>query len=74
MLSFKISAGRSSSIALPKEEMAQLGWKEGDTIYLTKEANGNIRLSRRCFDHERQMALAERIMHDDREILQALAK
>ena len=73
MLSLKISTG-SSGITLTKEEMAQLGLRDGDILYLTEEADGSFRPGRRRSDHERQMTLAKRIMRDDREILRALAK
>ncbi len=73
MLSLKISAG-PSGLTLTKEEMAQLGLREGDVFYLTEEEDGSFRLSRHRLDRERRMTLAKRIMHDDREILRALAK
>ena len=59
MLSFKVSVG-TSSVTLEKEKMARLGLREGDTLYLTEEADGNFRLSRTPSDHERQMALAKK--------------
>ena len=48
--------------------------KKGDTLYLTEAPGGGFRLTPYNPDFERQMSLAEDIMHDDREILRALAK
>lgn len=75
MLSVKITTvGSSSGIILPKEAMAQLGVRKGDTLYLTKAADGGYRLTPYDPDFQRQMQTAEDIMHEDREILRALAK
>ena len=75
MLSFKITTvGASSGIILTKEAMALLRVKKGDTLYLTEAADGSYRLTPYNPEFARQMALAEEIMHDDREVLRALAK
>ncbi len=74
MLKFKVTTvGASAGFILPKEAMARLKLKKGDLVYLT-EAPGGYRLTPYDPDFERQMTLAEEIMHDDREILRALAK
>ena len=54
--------------------MLALKVKKGDTLYLTETADGGYRLTPYDPDFARQMALAEEIMHDDREIRRALAK
>ncbi len=75
MLSFKITTvGASSGVILTKEAMARLRVKKGDTLYLTEAPDGGYRLTPYDPDFARQMALAEEIMHDDREVLRALAK
>ncbi len=75
MLSFKITTvGASSGIILTKEAMARLRVKKGDTLYLTETADGGYRLTPYSPEFTRQMALAEEVMHDDREVLRALAK
>lgn len=75
MLSFKITTvGSSTGIILNKEAMARLKVKKGDILYLTEAPDGGYRLTPYSPDFERQMTLAEEIMHDDREILRALAK
>ena len=75
MLTFKvITVGASSGIILTKEAMARLRVKKGDTLYLTETPEGGYRLTPYSPEFARQMALAEEIMHDDREVLRALAK
>jgi putative addiction module antidote len=75
MLSFKVTTvGASAGFILTKEAMARLKVRKGDTIYLTEAPDGSYRLTPYNPDFERQMKLAEDIMHQDREILRALAK
>ena len=54
--------------------MARLKVKKGDTVYLTKAPDGSYRLTPYNPEFERQMKLAEQLMHDDREVLRALSK
>lgn len=75
MLSFKITTvGSSSGVILTKEAMSRLKVKKGDILYLTEAPGGGFRLTPYDPDFARQMALSEEIMHDDRELLRALAK
>lgn len=75
MMAFKVTTvGSSSGFILPKEAMMRLKIKKGDTIYLTEAPDGSYRLTPYDPDFQRQMALAEDIMHSDRDILKALAK
>jgi hypothetical protein len=48
--------------------------QKGDTLYLTEAPDGAMRITPYNPEFERQMLLAESIMHDDREILRVLAK
>jgi putative addiction module antidote len=74
MAKLKITTvGASAGIILNKEVMARLGVKKGDSLFLT-EAPGGFRVTPYDPDFERQMTLAEEIMHDDRDILKALSK
>lgn len=74
MLKLKITTvGSSSGLILSKEAMARLGVRKGDTIYLTETPDG-YRLTPYSPEFERQMQLAEDIMHDDRDVLRALSK
>jgi putative addiction module antidote len=67
------TVGASAGIILNKEVMAKLSVKKGDSLFLT-EAPGGYRLTPYDPDFERQMNLAEEIMHDDRDILRTLSK
>jgi putative addiction module antidote len=75
MLAFKVTTvGASAGIILTKEALARLKVKKGDTLYLTETPDGGFRLTPYSPEFERQMALAEDIMHEDREVLRRLAK
>ncbi len=75
MLSFKVTTvGSSAGFILTKEAMNRLKVQKGDTIYLTEAPDGGYRLMPYNPEFERQMTLAEGIMHEDRDILRALAK
>ena len=67
------TVGASAGIILNKEVMARLKVKKGDALYLTEAPDG-YRLTPYNPEFERQIELAEDIMHDDREILKALAR
>ena len=67
------TVGASAGIILNKEVMARLKVKKGDLLYLTEAPDG-YRLTPYDPDFERQMVLAEEIMHDDRDILKALSR
>ncbi len=75
MQAFKVTTvGSSSGIILNREAMTRLGVQKGDVLYLTEAPDGAYRITPYDPDFERQMKLAEEIMHKDREILRALAK
>lgn len=75
MLALKITTvGSSTGVILTKEAMAHLKVQKGDLLYVTEAPGGGYRLTPYNPDFERQMSLAEQIMHDDREVLRALAK
>jgi putative addiction module antidote len=63
-----------AGIILPEEALAHLNVKKGDTLYLTETPDGGCRLTPLNPEFERQMSLAQDIMHEDREILGRLAK
>ena len=74
MLTFKVTTvGASSGIILNKEAMAHLRVERGDKLFLTEAPGGGYRLTPYDPGFERQLKLAEKIMHDDREVLRALA-
>jgi putative addiction module antidote len=68
-----IPVGNSSGVILPKETLARLNVKRGDTLYITEDPQG-IRLI--PFDEEfaRQMEAAREIMRENRDVLQRLAE
>jgi putative addiction module antidote len=75
VLTVKVTTvGSSSGIILNREVMTRLGVRKGDVLYLTEAPDGGYRITPYNPEFERQMKLAEEIMHDDREILRALAK
>ncbi|MXZ28975.1 MAG: transcriptional regulator [Gammaproteobacteria bacterium] len=75
MPAFKITTvGASSGIILTKEAMARLRVKKGDRLYLTEAPGDAFRLTPYDPEFARQMELVEQIMHEDREVLRALAK
>jgi putative addiction module antidote len=75
MLAVKVTTvGSSSGIILNREVMTHLGVQKGDVLYLTEAPDGGYRITPYNPEFERQMKLAEKIMHDDREVLRALAK
>jgi putative addiction module antidote len=67
------TVGASAGIILNKEVLALLKVRKGDSLYLT-EAPGGYRLTPYDPEFERQFKLAEEIMHEDRDLLRALAK
>jgi hypothetical protein len=74
MLKAKVTTiGSPSGVILSREAMARLKVERGDVLYLT-EAPGGYRISPYNPDFARQMALAEEIMREDRDILHELAK
>ena len=67
------TVGASAGVILNKEVMAKLRVKKGDSLYLTEAPDG-YRLTPYNPEFERQMKLAEDIMHEDRDLLRALSK
>jgi putative addiction module antidote len=65
--------GNSAGVVLPKELLARLRVAPGDTLYVTEAPDG-VRITATNPEFETQMALAEQIMREDRDILRALAK
>jgi putative addiction module antidote len=67
------TVGNSAGIVLPKELMARLRLEKGDALYVTELPDG-VKLS--PFDPElaAQMEVAEKVMHEDRNVLRKLAE
>ncbi len=67
------TVGNSAGIVLSKELLAKLRVKKGDTLFAIETPNG-IELTPYDPDFAAQMQAAERIMHQDRDVLKKLAK
>ena len=65
--------GNSAGVVLPKELLAKLRAGVGDTLYVSETPEG-IRITDANPDFAEKMAVAERIMREDRDILRVLAK
>jgi putative addiction module antidote len=73
-MQLKISKiGNSAGIILPKELLARLRVELGDSLYASETPDG-VRLTASNPDFEAQMAAAEAIMREDRDILRVLAQ
>jgi putative addiction module antidote len=65
--------GNSVGVVLPKELLAKLGLREGDTLHVVESPDG-LRLKRADPDFERQMEVAREVMRRRRAVLRELAK
>lgn len=65
--------GNSAGVILPKDLLARLRVGDGDTLYVTDAPDG-VRITTADPEFEAKMALAEKIMREDRDILRVLAK
>jgi len=68
-----ISVGNSAGVILPKETLARLNIKKGDTVYIIEGAQG-IRLMPFDPDFATQMEAAREVMRENRDVLQRLAE
>ena len=68
-----VKIGNSAGIILSKEVLARLRVDLGDGLHLTETANG-FHLTATDPGFEKKMALAEKIMREDRDILHVLAQ
>jgi putative addiction module antidote len=68
------TVGSSVGVILNKELLARLRVGKGDSLFLSEAADGSFRLSPYDPEFERQMALAEQAMREDRDALHVLAK
>lgn len=65
--------GNSAGVILPKEVLARLRLEKGDEIYLLETPDG-IKLTAYDPTLAEQMAVAEQVMKEDRQVLHKLAK
>jgi putative addiction module antidote len=73
-MKLKITAiGNSAGVILPKELMARLRVEKGDELYAVETPDG-VRLTTYDPVFAAQMEVAERIMHEHRDLLRKLAQ
>lgn len=68
-----IKVGNSAGVILPKEVLAHLRVAQGDSVYIAETPTG-FHLTPTDPGFEDKMALAEKIMREDRDILHVLAQ
>ena len=74
MKKLKVRAvGNSLGLILPAELLERLHCGEGDELYVSEGPNG-IELSPYNPEVEKQLAVAEEVMRENREVLRRLAK
>jgi putative addiction module antidote len=66
--------GNSLGLVLPKEALAHLRVREGDTVTVSEAADGSLRLSPTSTEVTMQMAAAQEVMKRYRNTLRELAK
>lgn len=66
--------GNSTGLLFPKELLARLGLKQGDSLFVTLTPDGGMRLTPHDPDFERAMEIARRGMDIYRNALAELAK
>jgi putative addiction module antidote len=70
----KITAvGNSAGVILPREALERLKVERGDTLYLCETPAG-YELTPYDPEFEKTMALAEKVMREDRDVLHRLAQ
>ena len=66
--------GNSVGVVLPKEALAHLQVREGDTVCVTESVDGSLRMSPTGAEVTRQLEVAQNIMRRYRNTLRELAK
>ncbi len=75
MLELKVrKIGNSLGVVLPKESLARLRVNEGEILYFTETEDGGYRLSSYNENFAKQVAEAEKIMQQDKDLLRELSK
>jgi putative addiction module antidote len=68
-----IDIGNSQGVILPKETLARLNVRKGDTLFITESPDG-IRLVPYDQEFATQMEAARTIMRENRDVLRKLAE
>ena len=67
------TVGNSAGIVLPREILERLRVQKGDTLYALETPNG-IELTPYDSEFAEEMAVAEKVMRDNRDLLRKLAE
>jgi len=67
------TVGSSTGIVLPKELLERLRVKKGDVLHVVETPNG-VELTPYDPEFAEQMAIAEEVMREDRNVLRKLAE
>lgn len=74
MIELKVTTvGNSAGVVLPKEVLSRLKVEKGDSLYLIETPDG-YQITPYDENFARQVRAAERVMHDNRDVLRELAK
>lgn len=74
MVKLKLTqVGSSTGLVLPKEVLSRLKVVKGDVLYLTESPDG-FRITPYDPEFEEDMAIARKVMRDNRDALRELAK
>ena len=74
MVKLKLTqVGSSTGLVLPKEVLTRLKVVKGDALYLTESPDG-FRITPYDPEFEEDMAIARKVMRDNRDVLRELAK
>ena len=65
--------GNSSVVTMSSEMLATLDVKDGDTVYVTRSDDSGLKISAHDPDVVEALEAAERVMDENRDLLQALA-
>lgn len=73
MIALKLTTvGNSVGVVLPKEVLSRLKVEKGDTLYLVETPDG-FQITPYDEAFARQIRAAEKVMHDQRDVLRELA-
>ena len=65
--------GNSSVVTMSSEMLSALDVKDGDTVYVTRSDDSGLKISAHDPDVVAALEAAERVMDENRDLLQALA-
>ena len=65
--------GNSSVVTMSSEMLAALDVKDGDTVYVTRSDDNGLKISAHDPQIVAALEAAERVMNENRDLLQALA-